>query len=104
MSSVRVAGWSTEAFDLIRQLRTCERPFPLFFVACEAHTDAQREVVLSILESTQRRSNQRELCAVQGMIGSVWVQHDLLSDLDDMSYVDVLNAIMSSNELLPTLA
>ncbi|KAJ6086832.1 fungal-specific transcription factor domain-containing protein [Penicillium canescens] len=104
--SIRVARWSGEAFDLLREFVICERPFPLFFIACEAHTDTQRELILSILERTHNRSNQRRLYAIQAMIESMWVQHDLISDsnTEGRVYVDTLNAIMSSNELLPTLA
>ncbi|OQD98953.1 hypothetical protein PENVUL_c068G00604 [Penicillium vulpinum] len=100
----RLARWSAEAFDIIQQLDICERPFPLFFVACEAHTDTQREVILSILRRTQKVSSQRRLYAVHGMIESMWVQYDLASDQGGTSYVDVLDTIMSSNKLLPTLA
>lgn len=103
-TSARVARWSADAFDIIRRLDICERPFPLFFIACEAHTDVQREMVLSLLERTQSRSCQRRLHAVKRMIELMWVQHDLFSDLGGMNYVDVLNTVMSSNELLPALA
>jgi hypothetical protein len=105
-NSIRVARWSGEAFDLLRELVVCERPFPLFFIACEAHTDTQRELILSILERTHNRSNQRRLYPIQAMIESMWVQHDLISDsnTEERVYVDTLNAVMSSNELLPTLA
>ncbi|KAL3472591.1 fungal-specific transcription factor domain-containing protein [Aspergillus californicus] len=103
-SSIRVAKWAAEAFGLISRLDICERPFPLFFIACEAHTDAKRDLILCLLERTQRRSGQRGLHIVQGMIESMWVQHDLHLDLDGVCYVDALNAVMSSNELLPTLA
>jgi hypothetical protein len=105
-NNVRVARWSGEAFDLLRELVICERPFPLFFIACEAHTDTQRELILSTLERTHERSNQRRLYAIQAMIESMWVQHDLISDsnTEGRFYADTLNAVMSSNKLLPTLA
>ncbi|KAF7595989.1 hypothetical protein BBP40_004135 [Aspergillus hancockii] len=69
--SARVARWSADAFEIIQRLHICERPFPLFFIACEAHTDVQREMVLSLLERTQRRSGQRRLHAVKRMIESI---------------------------------
>lgn len=100
----QVTRWSVEAFELIPQLYMCDRPFPLFFVACEAHTDVQRGLILSLLKKTQQRSSQWRFHALQVMIESMWVQHDLSSDLAGTTYVDLLGAVMSSSKLLPTLA
>lgn len=103
-NSGRLTRWITEAFEIIETLDICERPFPLFFIACEAHTDTQRKMVLSLFEKTQRRSSQRRIHTIQGMVESVWVQMDLSSDEKGMEYVDMLNAVMSSHDQLPTLA
>ncbi|KAJ5766320.1 fungal-specific transcription factor domain-containing protein [Penicillium nucicola] len=102
----QVKEWATEAFGLLRESVICERAFPLFFIACEAQNDIQRELILSVFENTHKRSHQRRLYAVQGMIESMWVQNDLIMDSNTQwrTYVDTLNTIMSSNELLPTLA
>lgn len=102
--SGRLTRWITEAFEIIERLDICERPFPLFFIACEAHTDIQREMILSLFERTQRRSSQLRLYTIQGMVESVWVQKELSSDEKGMEYVDMLNAVMSSHDQLPTLA
>lgn len=103
--NMRVAKWSAEGFEILAQLSICERPFPLLFIASEAHTDLQREVVISILERTQKRGEyQWKTAAVKGLIESVWVQQDLSADLESISYIDVLNTAISSNELLPALA
>ncbi|KAJ5535584.1 fungal-specific transcription factor domain-containing protein [Penicillium frequentans] len=100
----RVARWSDEAFDIIQQIGICDRPFPMFFIACEAYTDTKREVVLSLLERTQKVSGHQRMCVVQRMIELMWVQLDLVSDLGGTSYVDVLNVVISSSKFLPTLA
>lgn len=103
--NMRVAKWSAEGFEILSQLSICERPFPLLFIASEAHTDSQREIVISVLKRTQKRSEyQWKSAAVKGLIESVWVQKDLYADLESMSYIDVLNTAISSNELLPALA
>ena len=103
--NMRVAKWSADAFEILAELSICERPFPLLFIASEAHTDSQREVVISLLERTQQRSEyQWKTAAVKGLIESVWVQQDLSADLESVSYIDVLNTAISSNELLPALA
>ncbi|CAI7626966.1 unnamed protein product [Penicillium pancosmium] len=103
-SSGRLTRWITEAFEIIATLDICERPFPLFFIACEAHTHIQRGMILSLFEKTQQRSMQRRIHTIQGMVESVWVQRDLSSDEKGMEYVDMLNAVMSSHDQLPTLA
>ncbi|KAJ5764498.1 fungal-specific transcription factor domain-containing protein [Penicillium manginii] len=103
-NSGRLARWITEAFEIIERLEICERPFPLFFIACEAHTDTQREMILSLFEKTQKISSQRRLHSVQGMVESVWIQRDLSSDEKGMEYIDMLDAVMSSHDQMPTLA
>ncbi|KAJ5648817.1 fungal-specific transcription factor domain-containing protein [Penicillium longicatenatum] len=103
-TSLQVTRWSDEAFDIMRQLKICDRPFPLFFVACEAHTDEQRDVILFLLERTQKASGHRRMHVVKGMIELMWVQLDLVSDLGETKYVDMLNVVISSNKSLPTLA
>lgn len=100
----RVAGWSDEAFDIIRHLEICDRPFPMFFIACEAYTDTKRETILSLLERTSKVSGHQRMRVVQGMIELMWVQLDLILDLGGTSYVDVLNVVISSSKFLPTLA
>ena len=100
----RLARWTADAFHIVKQLDICERPFPIFFVACEARTDEERQVILAILERTQQRSIGNGSCLLQQMIESMWVQQDLASDSEEMDYVDALNATISSSELLPTLA
>lgn len=100
----RLARWSTEAFHIIGQLKICERPFPIFFVACEARTDDKRQSILAILDRTQQTAQGNGLCATRRMIESMWVQQDLASDIEDLKYVDILNTTISSSESLPTLA
>jgi len=100
----RLARWSAEAFDIVRQLQVCERPFPLFFVACEAQSDEERGMIISLLERTHQKSSRPGLHAIEQMIQSMWVQHDLVSDTGERNYVDALNTTMSSSQLLPTLA
>jgi len=103
-TSLRVSRWSDDAFDIIRKLEICDRPFPLFFVACEAHTDTTREVILSLLKRTQKVTGHQRMHVVQAMIESMWVQLDLMLDLGGTSYVDVLDVVISSSNFLPTLA
>ncbi|KAJ5753210.1 fungal-specific transcription factor domain-containing protein [Penicillium odoratum] len=103
-STGRLTRWVSEAFELIPQLSLCERPFPLFFVACEANTEMQRGLILSLLRRTEQQLSQWRLHDLQGMIESMWVQHDLSADLEEMNYVESLNAVLSSSKLLPTLA
>ena len=82
----------------------CERPFPIFFVGCEAQNDEQRQAILGILDRTQKRTNNHGLAAIRRMIELMWVQQDLASDVEEVNYVDVLNTTISSSELLPILA
>lgn len=100
----RLARWTADAFNIVRELDICERPFPIFFVACEARTDEERQTILAILERTQNRSIGNALCPLRQMIETMWVHQDLALDSGEMNYVDALNTTISSSELLPTLA
>ncbi|KAL2825096.1 fungal-specific transcription factor domain-containing protein [Aspergillus cavernicola] len=89
------------AFDILSRLLTCERAFPLSIVGCEAETDEQRSLVLSIISKTQRESNIRSLACVERLVKTKWIQDDL-DEADTLPYSCRLSLIISSSDFLPT--
>ena len=89
-----------EGFALFAQLSACERQFPLFVLGCEARTDAERCIVLDLLDRTEEKASSRSLCLLRRLIQAVWVQDDLAQG--EVDYTEKLGAIMSCCSTLPT--
>ncbi|KAJ9155453.1 Zinc-finger transcription factor [Pleurostoma richardsiae] len=81
----------------------CHHYFPMLILGCEARTDEQRVAVLNLIESTERRTHVRSMKRLAAGIQSIWVQQDLHSDSDlVVNYLAMMNAIVSSNDTLPS--
>lgn len=90
-----------DAFDLLRQLGVCDRPWPLFIMALEARTDDERVLILSILEKSLIQRPMGNLTITQRLIHAAWVQQDLhaVSGIDPLL---VYNAVVSGNRVPPS--
>ncbi|KAF4453724.1 Arginine metabolism regulation II [Fusarium albosuccineum] len=86
--------WVDRAFRLIAELPTCQWPFPLFVLGCEAHTDEQRLTILDCIARTEGSLRFRNLEPVKRIIQAVWVQNDLFDK--GLDYVHKLGVILSS--------
>ncbi|KAK2805124.1 hypothetical protein FQN50_006369 [Emmonsiellopsis sp. PD_5] len=103
--SARVDRWAGEAFAILREIDLWARPLPLFFVACEAHAEEQRAVILSLLTRKQRREFQRPLDCFQRLIEAMWVRYDLYGDDGrQLNYAEALNSVTAMSNLLPAFA
>ncbi|KAI0441038.1 fungal-specific transcription factor domain-containing protein [Xylaria telfairii] len=90
------------AFALIEQMQTCERPFPIFILGCEANTDERRIIILNLLRRTGS-THVRSLDCIRRGLESVWIQDDLHADEDmTLDYMNKLNVVVSSSSTLPT--
>lgn len=90
------------AFAQIEQMQTCERPFPIFILGCEANTDERRIIILNLLRRTES-THVRSLDCIRRGLDSVWIQDDLHADQDMMlDYMNKLNVVVSSSSTLPT--
>lgn len=87
--------WVDRAFTLIAELPTCQWPFPLFVLGCEAHTDEQRLTILDCIARIEGSLRFRNLEPVKRIIQAVWVQNDLFDR--GLDYVHKLGVILSSN-------
>jgi hypothetical protein len=90
-----------EGLAMLSEIETCERPWPLFVIACEARTNTDRALVLDIFAKSQSMTNIRDLGAIRKMVEAAWVQDDLHEE-QELDYVAKLNAVMSAHKILPT--
>jgi hypothetical protein len=90
----------TDAFQILENIEICERTLPLFIVGCEAHTDAQRAIVLRVIDSTQTRFAPNNMLRVRGFIERFWAQDDLDTE-QQMVYATKLTAILSNDSGIP---
>ncbi|KAI9742119.1 MAG: hypothetical protein M1834_000509 [Cirrosporium novae-zelandiae] len=100
-SSCEVRELIDNAMMLLSQLETCERPFPLFVIGCEARDDIQRSQIIDILSKTQQQRKVGNLISVQEMIEVAWIQDDLHTE-QELDFTSKLTVAMSTNAILPT--
>lgn len=90
-----------DAFGLLRELKVCERPWPLFIIALEARTDEERVLILSVLEQSLIQRPMGNLTITQRLIHAAWIQQDLhaTSAIDPLLVYDT---VVSGNRVPPS--
>jgi hypothetical protein len=75
-----VAGLVHEGFVILDHMEVCTSPWPLFIIACNVASDADRLKILAIVDGANktRRIGNYEL--IRGIIQAVWKQKDLTAD------------------------
>ncbi|OCL14685.1 hypothetical protein AOQ84DRAFT_384532, partial [Glonium stellatum] len=100
ISHSSVTKFVSDAFEVIGRLQTCERVFPLFIVACEARTDAQRAEILRILANTWKTFRVGNVFRIQQLIERLWAQDDLDSE-NQLDYSLKITSVLSTGGALP---
>lgn len=89
------------ALVLIREMKVCTSPWPLFVVACEVQTDEQR---LQILQTLQRMEEQRRIGNIgvtRMIVEALWKQRDL--SMNDVARTAMdWRAIVDVEEMTPS--
>lgn len=88
------------AFDMITQLSSCDRQFPVFVLGCEARGDEQRAAVLDLISKSERNASSRSFNYVKVILQAIWAQDDLADG--DTNYWDKLSYVISCCSVLPT--
>lgn len=91
---------STQAFSLLRAMELCNRPWPLFVVGLEAHTDDQRGIILGVLNESLRRRSIGSIVLTSRMIREAWVQQDLRAV--DVDPLEIYGLVISHNRVPPS--
>lgn len=87
------------AFSILKTMATCERTFPLFIIACEAHTDEQRAEIIRIFDETQAQNGPGNIINVREFVESFWAQDDLDTG-HDIEYATKITAVLSASDAL----
>lgn len=66
-----------QALNILQEMAVCSSPWPLFIVAGEVTTDAQRMLILDVLERMDSLRNIGNVFLVRRLIGAYWKQLDL---------------------------
>lgn len=74
-----IEGLKLRAFEILAQLEVCSSPWPLFIVACEAQTDADRIRILDIIDRMNDRRRIGNVSVLRRIIEISWNQQDLKS-------------------------
>lgn len=75
-------AWLEQAFRVLAGLEICTSPWPLFVVACESQTDAQRIEILRALDRMDQDRKIGNVFVLRSLIENFWKQQDLQADGD----------------------
>ncbi|KAF2730490.1 hypothetical protein EJ04DRAFT_579818 [Polyplosphaeria fusca] len=89
-----------EAFAIMQRLDTCNRTFPLFIISCEARTEAQRAVILGVVQRNAARPLSANTTRVWGFVERFWAQDDLDTE-QEVDYAAKITAALSRTNSLP---
>lgn len=100
----RLGALIDRGFDLIRDLKQCDRSFPLMVIGSEARSDEERIVMLDLIQRTGARHNEGILMRLRIGLEMIWSQRDLEADEDeyfDQLYLHRMDTVISSACTLP---
>jgi hypothetical protein len=101
--SPQIDAMVERAYELLDDLETFNPTFPLLIVGCEARTDRQRLRILEHIERAMEMSSLRSLHGLRDILQQVWVQDDLAVDYE-LDYLNKLDAVISSYQIIPSFA
>lgn len=90
-----------DGFLLLSKLVACERQFPIFVLGCEARTDEQRAIIMSVISRTERKVTSRSFNHVTVLLHAVWAQDDLANV--QINYWNKLTSVISHCTIVPSL-
>jgi Fungal specific transcription factor domain len=89
-----------QSFALLNNMEFCLRPWPLFVIALEAHTDDLRKTVLTVLEGSLKNRPLGSMQLLNRMIRDAWVQQDLHpGEIDPLR---LYSAVINHNRIPPS--
>jgi hypothetical protein len=90
-----------KAFAIFKIIKTCDRPFPVFVIACEAQTEADRALSLNVMQHTEVGQRRGNINMVNDMVKASWLQEDLCTG-DQLDTLLRYNGIISAHPILPS--
>ncbi|KAK4450299.1 fungal-specific transcription factor domain-containing protein [Podospora aff. communis PSN243] len=89
------------AFELIPQVKTCDRQFSIFIIGCEARNDEQRALILDLIARTERGGSSRVFNHTPLLMQALWAQEDLAVG-EKTDYNERLTSVISVCGIMPT--
>jgi len=99
--SAKIDAWTKKALVILKMLESCLCPFALFVVSCEVNADENRLIILDLYARMESRPHLPSLLEVKALIQTAWIQQDLEVD-GELEYIQKLNLVMSSREVIPS--
>ncbi|CAN9240593.1 unnamed protein product [Alternaria alternata] len=99
--STQLDHWKEDALCILAELHTYPSSFAMFIIACEAHTDEERLVILDFFTRLEQGSHLESILEAKGMIQTAWIQHDLGIE-GELEYIHKINLVMSSRDVIPS--
>ncbi|KAI8716335.1 Zn(2)-C6 fungal-type domain-containing protein [Fusarium sp. LHS14.1] len=63
--------------DILETLSVSYTPWPIFIIACEAHRDSTRLLILDVVAKIEEHTGSRRLTLLRHLIEAAWNYHDL---------------------------
>ncbi|KAI0502915.1 hypothetical protein F5B22DRAFT_652607 [Xylaria bambusicola] len=94
------------AFELLPELASCERQFPIFILGCEARTDKRRVIVLDLIYRTMNSPASRSFDHIRLLLEAIWAQDDLEDNRlhKETNYWKKINLTMARCAIIPSFA
>lgn len=89
-----------KSFELLSQLGSCERQFPVFILGCEARTDEQRAIIIDLISRTETKDSSRYFIHIKMLLETMWKQTDLANG--GLDYWDKLTSVISCCTVVPS--
>lgn len=89
-----------KSFELLSQLGSCERQFPVFILGCEARTDEQRAIIIDLISRTETKDSSRYFIHIKMLLEIMWKQTDLANG--GLDYWDKLTSVISCCTVVPS--
>jgi hypothetical protein len=101
--SAKIDSWIKQALPILAQLDSCTCPFALFIIGCETSRDEDRMIILDLWARIEKRPHLQSLLETRALIQTAWNQQDLADD-EELEYVHKINLVLSTRDVVPSLA
>lgn len=88
------------AFEILAQLGSCERQFPIFIFGVEARSDTQRAIILDLISNTESSASSRSLNHMRLLLQAIWAQDDLAEG--KTNYWEKVSYVISCCTIMPS--
>ncbi|KAF2797979.1 hypothetical protein K505DRAFT_234338 [Melanomma pulvis-pyrius CBS 109.77] len=96
-----VQGLVNDGFQLLDQMGLCTSPWPLFIIACNVTSDAERLKIFSILHAMNQKRRIGNYEIIKGLIQTLWKQQDLSADERAPKKID-WRSLIDPNSCIPS--